>query len=74
MNEIINKLLSFYVFNFSLIAILGIITLILLLITATLGFLIRRGKIRMKWHFWLARLTIAFALIHAALALSVYFR
>lgn len=63
-------------FGFSLpvVAYLGSLTLILLLSTATVGFLNFRGntKIPFKWHPRLAATTITVAIIHAIFALSAY--
>jgi hypothetical protein len=52
----------------------GIILFLCLISTALVGFLIMKGKgnIPFAWHANLARLTIALALIHAALA-TVWF-
>jgi len=57
-----------------LVAYLGIATLILLLSTATVGFLNFRGdtRISFKWHPRLAAATISAAIIHAIFALSAY--
>ena len=52
---------------------LGIITLVLLLITATLGFLVHKGKIKFAIHPAFAIATIIFALIHGLLAFGSRF-
>lgn len=61
-------------FGLPVIAYAGILTLILLLTTATLGYLSLHGKIQngFKYHFFFARTTILFALFHAILAASAY--
>ena len=53
----------------------GILTLTMLLFTATVGALNLHGihVIPFKWHPVLAVMTITFALLHAMLGLSVYF-
>jgi len=52
----------------------GLFTLVLLLLTATVAGLNRRGihRIRMVWHFRLAYVTIIFALAHGILGLLIY--
>lgn len=63
-------------FGLPVVAWAGIITLLLLLTTAALGYLSLHGKIQngFKYHFFFARTTIAFALIHALLASSAYLK
>jgi len=58
------------------VALFGLATLLLLLVTATVGFLNFHGNTRIsfKWHPRLAGATITLAIIHAILALSVYLR
>lgn len=53
----------------------GILAMIFLLITATVGFLLFKGKLNwpIKRHGLFAFLTIILVLIHAVLGLSVYF-
>ena len=53
----------------------GILTLLLLLFTATVGALNFKGIsiIPFKWHPRLAALTIIIALVHGLLGLSIYF-
>lgn len=57
-----------------IVAYVGMITLVLLLATATVGFLNFRGdtRISFKWHPRLAKVAIFFAMIHAIFALSAY--
>ena len=50
----------------------GLITIILLLTTATIGYLAYRGKVNFSWHKAMAATTITVAVIHAVLALSLY--
>ena len=57
------------------VAYFGMITLLLLLSTATVGFLnfkMITNAIPFKWHPRLAAATIIFAIVHAILALSVH--
>ncbi|HBB37441.1 MAG: hypothetical protein UX02_C0001G0341 [Candidatus Moranbacteria bacterium GW2011_GWC1_45_18] len=63
-------------FGLPVVAYAGIITLLLLLTTATLGYLSLYRNIQngFKLHFFFARITIAFALIHAILAISAYLK
>ena len=52
---------------------LGAATLILLISTATMGFLYLKGKeIPFAWHVNLAKCTIVVALIHASLGFLAY--
>jgi hypothetical protein len=55
---------------------LGICVFLSLIATATLGFLILKGKTTLpfSWHLNLARLTIVLALVHAALAMAWFQR
>ncbi|MFA5022469.1 MAG: hypothetical protein WC508_05325 [Patescibacteria group bacterium] len=51
----------------------GLTTLLLLLITATIGLMIMKGKkVPIAIHVWLARLTIVIAVLHAILGLSLF--
>ncbi len=54
----------------------GVILFSCLISTATVGFLIMKGKtnIPFSWHVNLARLTIAVALVHASLAMIWFFQ
>jgi len=63
----------FLILGKPLVLYLGIITLILLLLTATMGFLVMKGKANFKHHLLLAKITIALALIHGILGLALYF-
>lgn len=58
-----------------LIVYLGAITLIALIVTAIFGILIIKGifKLPIRWHIWLARLTVVLAIIHGIFGLSIYF-
>ena len=60
--------------TFPIIMIAGTILFISLISTATLGFMIMKGKgdIPLPWHINLARLTIVIALIHGFLAMAWY--
>jgi len=68
--------LTYYpIFGKPLIMYLGIITLLLFLTTASIGYGIFKGKLKISiaWHFRLAKTAIAFALIHATLGILAYF-
>ncbi|OGI16583.1 MAG: hypothetical protein A3J63_01905 [Candidatus Moranbacteria bacterium RIFCSPHIGHO2_02_FULL_40_12b] len=54
---------------------LGILTLSSFLFTAYIGAMNLRGKtkIPLKWHFRMAKISIALAFIHGILGLSAYF-
>ena len=58
-----------------MIIVAGIILFLCLIGTATLGFMIMKGKgnIPFSWHVNLARLTIVIALIHGFLAMAWFF-
>ena len=53
---------------------MGLLTFALLVCTATIPILNRRGlaKIPMKYHFWLARTTLGIGFIHGVLVSSLY--
>ncbi|OGI26708.1 MAG: hypothetical protein A2359_03460 [Candidatus Moranbacteria bacterium RIFOXYB1_FULL_43_19] len=57
-----------------IVAYLGMLALLSLFSTATIGYLNFKGntKIPFKWHLRLAKLTIFLALVHALFALSAY--
>lgn len=62
----------FMILGKPLVVYLGIIVLIGFLITATIGMLILKGKtIPLKYHFLLAKISIALAVIHGLLAYSL---
>jgi hypothetical protein len=68
----------YLIFGKPLIMYLGILTLFSFLATASIGYLVFTGKskppiITLKTHFLLARISIAFALIHGALGILAYF-
>ena len=54
---------------------LGILTLLCFLFTAYIGIINKKGlgKIPLKWHFIMARLSIGLAIIHAVLGVLLYF-
>jgi hypothetical protein len=67
---------SYYlIFGRPLILYLGIITVCMLLVTASIPVLSRRGlvKIPFVWHVRLAVLTICIALVHGMLGIALYF-
>ncbi len=61
--------------SFSLIMIAGSILFLCLIGTATLGFMIMKGKgnVPLPWHINLARLTIVVAIVHGILAMIWFF-
>jgi hypothetical protein len=68
--------ISYYpVFGIPLIVYGGILTLVSLLITAAIMVLNKRGitKISIKWHHWMATVTVVLGLIHGLLAILAYF-
>jgi len=70
------KEISYYlIFGKPLILYLGIITLVLLLSTAIVGYLFYKRKINLpfKLHIVLAVCTIVVALVHGFLGISAYF-
>ena len=63
------------VLGLPLVVVLGIILFISLCITASIAIMKRRGglqKVPFTWHFWMARISILIALLHAILGISVY--
>jgi hypothetical protein len=63
------------IFNIPFIVYIGILTIILLLITASTALLKRKQKIKLsiKWHYRLAYFSILLGLIHSILAILAYF-
>lgn len=70
----ITQIAYYPVWGLPVVAYLGMVTLLLLLSTATVGFLNFKGntKIPFKWHPRLAGATITLAVIHAIFALSIH--
>jgi len=67
--------ISYYpIFGLPLIVYLGLSTLILMIFTASIAIMNRRGihRIPFLWHPRMAKVTITIALIHGTLALLVY--
>lgn len=63
----------YQILGFPLIMYGGILTLIMIFSVATLGYLIHSGKsTNIKLHIWLARITVAFALLHATLGVLMF--
>jgi dolichyl-phosphate-mannose--protein O-mannosyl transferase len=64
----------YQIFGKPLIMYLGIITLLSFLFTAAIALLNRKGinKIPMEWHFRMAKISIALALVHGLLAMLAY--
>jgi DMSO/TMAO reductase YedYZ heme-binding membrane subunit len=67
--------ISYYlIFGKPLIMYLGITTLTLFLVTASVGILIMKGKeIPFSWHRTLAVCAIALAIVHGLLGITAYF-
>jgi len=65
----------FLIFGKPLIMYLGIITLLSFLITASIGLLITKGlgKIPFRFHYTMASISIALAIIHGILGVLLYF-
>ncbi|MCK5300553.1 MAG: hypothetical protein KAJ21_01530 [Thermoplasmatales archaeon] len=63
------------IFDIPFIVYLGIITILLFFLTALIAFLRRKGKIKIsiKWHYYLAYISITLGLIHGILVLLAYF-
>jgi hypothetical protein len=61
--------------SFPVIMVAGSIMFLCLIGTATLGFMIMKGKgsVSLPWHINLARFTIVIALIHGFLAMAWFF-
>jgi hypothetical protein len=61
------------IFGIPLLVYGGIITVILLLCTAVIGWLVMNGKVKFSWHKALAIITVLFALGHGFLAFASRF-
>jgi len=63
------------IFGKPLIMYLGIVTLLCMLVTATIAILTMKGirKLPVDWHIWGARITILLALVHAFLGTAAFF-
>jgi hypothetical protein len=73
--NIFRTIALYSIFGKPLVVYLGLITLTGFIITATLGYLILKGKaIPLKYHFWLAGSSITLALIHGFLAFSIFLK
>jgi hypothetical protein len=69
----------YLIFGKPLIMYLGILTLLLFLSTATIGFLVFHGKVKppmitLKTHLLLAAASLALALVHGILGILAYFK
>ncbi|MEK6972623.1 MAG: hypothetical protein AABW72_01100 [archaeon] len=60
------------IFGIPLIVYLGILTLTSFAITACLGMLVLRGKVKFKYHKLMAIISISIAVIHGSLGLLAY--
>ena len=70
---LLQRIAIYQIFGLPFIVYDGFFTLLLLLSTATVGYLIRHGiRIPFKVHPTLAALTVVSAIIHAVIALSIY--
>ncbi|KQC05667.1 MAG: hypothetical protein APR53_06970 [Methanoculleus sp. SDB] len=70
----IHELAYYSVFGLPFLVVMGIITLLCLCATAAIAGMNRRGMrtIPIRWHFTMAKISIALALLHGALGLSVH--
>ncbi|BAI62914.1 conserved hypothetical protein [Methanocella paludicola SANAE] len=51
---------------------LGLLTFLMLIITASYGYMLFKGRVRsFKTHMWLAAMTIVSGVLHAVLALTI---
>jgi hypothetical protein len=71
---LLNQIIFYNILGIPLAAFGGIITLLCLLFTASIAVMNRRGihKIPMEWHFAMAKVTVALALIHGILGLLAF--
>jgi hypothetical protein len=71
---VLNDVSYYPILGLPLIAYIGIVTLLCLIFTASISVMNRRGitRIPMQWHFIMARITIALALVHGVLAMLSY--
>ena len=62
------------IFDIPLIVYLGIITIFIFIVTALIAYLKRKGKLKIsiKWHYYLAYISIVLGLFHGLLALFAY--
>ena len=63
------------IFNIPLIVYLGVITIFIFIVTALIAYLKRKGKFKklsIKWHYYLAYVSIILGLLHGILALIAY--
>ena len=65
----------YLIFGKPLILYLGVITLFLFLVTASIPVLSRRGVVKVPfiWHVRMAVLSVCFAIIHGMLGIGAYF-
>lgn len=76
MQRMVFQSFSYYtILGLPVIVYMGLITLILLLSTATLGYMVFTGKgnIKVRTHLRMAVLTVIFALVHAFFAFMARF-
>jgi len=64
----------YLIFDIPFIVYLGIITFLLFFVTASIAGMRRRGimKIDVKWHFRLAYVSLALAVVHTILGVAAY--
>jgi len=70
----LNEISYYLIFGKPLIMYMGIITLSSFLFTATIGFLNLRGNavIPLKYHFMMAKISLALAVIHGTFGILAY--
>ncbi len=61
------------IFGRPVIMYLGLLTLLSLLTTATLGYLVHHGRAPFKWHWRSVIVTLSLAAIHGILGVLIYF-
>jgi hypothetical protein len=71
----ISNIAYYLIFGKPLIMYIGILTLLSFSFTAYIGFMNLKGKtkIPLKWHFRIAKISLAVAITHGLLGLSAYF-
>ncbi|MBW2965033.1 hypothetical protein KY363_06255 [Candidatus Woesearchaeota archaeon] len=71
---VLGEVAYFDILGYPLIMYLGILTFLSLIFTASISVMNRKGinRIPMRWHFIMARITIALAAVHGILAFLSY--
>ena len=71
----LKNIATYLIFGKPLVLYGGLLTLLSFLLTAGFAYLKLRGRtsLPLRYHFHLARISLLFTLVHATLALSLYF-